>query len=1009
VKFQAACIHCGCSDIVIDMVYDFRDINVPINVTTAGWYAQCPKCQDDYDTVEVPTIVQTVLGKLTYKEDWFSHIQVAIPAGVQILGQGNPPTSSERVSTDNSRLTESKIKEHVKKVNEQGMSPQRGSPSGSDKDYVSVTSNSAKPISGSETAPEVATHDWIHPAEPDEVMPPTNEGIVNADADGPSIIMAYMEENKHSQAKVFELLSMASDDNRSGLMTQLELDHVDFYMESAVLMEWFTTECEAREAQRLEELRNKEILEAARLRDLNRKAEERAIRRSQLVAIKEVARNNARARFQMQTATVPEDAALDVANLMHEQTTGPVRVPPKASPFSHSGNKKVLSPVEQASNAAMMRERATEVAAEQAAPPRVDRPIVIPQDGVPYGSQHRGQDNMFRNVLSGKIMNQKGEYICEVCFTKNHHNQHLPYMRCAHCRDEPAYHHAGCCPICPSQVKNYKPPAAKLDTLASSTGNCPCGQKITNDRLCLKDGRVHGEAWHHQQCCAQYGLKTYMVGAAAAGSEVPPPPPPFVPGTATSPPPMSPPDCAPPTLSMSDMDKIILSLSEDEQSAAKLLFGEKLQEAFKGVVNTVTGAYGLKVDGSNRTIPMNKYEIFMRDNKVHLEQYTMAQRNKIWDIWKYHLDEKEAKAKHARLSAKIDINTCTLTELADMSNLLSMELRRSILRLREEKPGKVFKEYQELLEIGNLGVATFKSILPFLKGIPETDVAALIAQIPKNKKKSAILAAMSRRQALLRAEARGQAPSSSESSPETPSGSAGSKGSKPRYHVNVTEHVPDAPHAFSRELINAVRETLGQSAGDVVKEHWTFNRRRDAHRRTEGDEELTSDGRRRNFIGLVRGSRKPGQMWFDTGCRRCVSGPVDHRKMQQKLALYGLKPRKLECREEFVFGDGETQESEFSYEYPVFLKGKFVGLIDIALLEVPCPPLFSLGMAKKWACKTDHEVGVIEIKKFNHKVYFSDTPYLNILEIDYKGRQPIIEDLPEDFIDPTLLIIEKKE
>jgi hypothetical protein len=71
--------------------------------------------------------------------------------------------------------------------------------------------------------------------------------------------------------------------------------------------------------------------------------------------------------------------------------------------------------------------------------------------------------------------------------------------------------------------------------------------------------------------------------------------------------------------------------------------------------------------------------------------------------------------------------------------------------------------------------------------------------------------------------------------------------------------------------------------------------------------------------------------------------------------------------------------------------------------------LFSLGMAKKWACKTDHEVGVIEIKKFNHKVYFSDTPYLNILEIDYKGRQPIIEDLPEDFIDPTLLIIEKKE
>ena len=149
-----------------------------------------------------------------------------------------------------------------------------------------------------------------------------------------------------------------------------------------------------------------------------------------------------------------------------------------------------------------------------------------------------------------------------------------------------------------------------------------------------------------------------------------------------------------------------------------------------------------------------------------------------------------------------------------------------------------------------------------------------------------------------------------------------------------------------------------------------------------------------NFIGICRSTVKTGQMWFDTGCRRNVSGPDGHFNMQKALETHGLTPIRHECREEFVFGDGETSVSEYSYEYPVFMKGKVVGTIDIALIKVPCPPLFSLGSAKAWKCKTDHEYGFVYIKEFDRKIPFEDTPLINILEF---GKTVDKAKVPEPF------------
>ena len=54
-----------------------------------------------------------------------------------------------------------------------------------------------------------------------------------------------------------------------------------------------------------------------------------------------------------------------------------------------------------------------------------------------------------------------------------------------------------------------------------------------------------------------------------------------------------------------------------------------------------------------------------------------------------------------------------------------------------------------------------------------------------------------------------------------------------------------------------------------------------------------------NFVYLTKKKRSPGTLWFDTGCRRCVAGVDEHRRMRTALSLHGLQPVRLHCDDSF--------------------------------------------------------------------------------------------------------------
>ena len=147
---------------------------------------------------------------------------------------------------------------------------------------------------------------------------------------------------------------------------------------------------------------------------------------------------------------------------------------------------------------------------------------------------------------------------------------------------------------------------------------------------------------------------------------------------------------------------------------------------------------------------------------------------------------------------------------------------------------------------------------------------------------------------------------------------------------------------------------------------------------------------------LVKQSQKPGLLWFDTGCKRCVSGPEAHRLIQQKLATIGLKPLKINVSEDFIFGDGKVDTSDCAFMYPSFLGNKFTGGVDMARCSVPCPPLFSLKLAKRWNCSTHHGRQELTVGKFDKTFPFvNGVPYVDILDFD-PGTVDLSE-VPSDF------------
>ena len=114
-----------------------------------------------------------------------------------------------------------------------------------------------------------------------------------------------------------------------------------------------------------------------------------------------------------------------------------------------------------------------------------------------------------------------------------------------------------------------------------------------------------------------------------------------------------------------------------------------------------------------------------------------------------------------------------------------------------------------------------------------------------------------------------------------------------------------------------------------------------------------------------------------------MSGPEDHAKIQAELKKIGLMPMVIRKREEFIFGDAKTAVSDCAFLYPAFLNGKFVSCIDIARVPVACPGLFSLKMAKKWDCMTDHGKQELVVQKHKCRIPFENgTPTVNILDFD---------------------------
>ena len=69
--------------------------------------------------------------------------------------------------------------------------------------------------------------------------------------------------------------------------------------------------------------------------------------------------------------------------------------------------------------------------------------------------------------------------------------------------------------------------------------------------------------------------------------------------------------------------------------------------------------------------------------------------------------------------------------------------------------------------------------------------------------------------------------------------------------------------------------------------------------------------------------------------------------------------------------------------YPVFLRGEFRGLLDIAEVPPHCPMLMSKNVLKKWNVDMCFGQGCLKIHKFDVTIPFNehDVPVVNILDV----------------------------
>ena len=130
---------------------------------------------------------------------------------------------------------------------------------------------------------------------------------------------------------------------------------------------------------------------------------------------------------------------------------------------------------------------------------------------------------------------------------------------------------------------------------------------------------------------------------------------------------------------------------------------------------------------------------------------------------------------------------------------------------------------------------------------------------------------------------------------------------------------------------------------------------------------------------------KPGKMYQDSGCNRCVAGHDVHEAWQAYLAEKGLRPVKISKQEEFIFGNGKVEMSDCAFQYPAYLDGKLVGSLDIARIPVSCPALFSKRMMREWEHVLDFKRQVTTVGAFNLQYPFEDTvPVLDVFQLPHK-------------------------
>ena len=122
-----------------------------------------------------------------------------------------------------------------------------------------------------------------------------------------------------------------------------------------------------------------------------------------------------------------------------------------------------------------------------------------------------------------------------------------------------------------------------------------------------------------------------------------------------------------------------------------------------------------------------------------------------------------------------------------------------------------------------------------------------------------------------------------------------------------------------------------------------------------------------------------------------------HKVLCEFLAKYGLKPLEKHSREEFVFGNCDTEISDKCFLYPVFFGGHHCDYLDIARITPECPALIPKGKCKDWEVILDFGKQTTKVQKFAHSAPSSRHLYFWISLIWDRRRTLTGLSRPENF------------